>query len=184
MSNKHLLVASLLTFGLVAGPAPVLAQSTATRAQPGTPPPASAETATQSFVNNAAISDMYEIQAGKIAESKGQSKAVRALGARMVKAHTQTTAKLKATLNSAKIAVHPPGALDTAHQKLLDDLNGANGADFDKMYLSQQATAHQDALTLMQTYASTGDNPALKKLATGTMPVIRQHIEMIDKLKP
>ena len=160
-----------------------LAQSTATRAQPGTPPPASAATDTQSFVNNAAMGDMYEVQAGKLAQSKGHSKGVRSFGARMVKAHTQTSEKLKATLASAKISVTPPRALDAAHQKMIDELNGASGADFDKMYLSQQATAHQDALTLMQTYASTGDNAALKKLATATMPIIRQHIQMIDKLK-
>src|SRR4051812_29873897 len=50
---------------------------------------------TKGFVTAAATSDMYEVEAGKIAQERGQSAGVKDFGAQMVKAHTGTTEKLK-----------------------------------------------------------------------------------------
>ena len=47
------------------------------------------------FVQTAAMSDMYEVEAGKIAGQKGQSDAVKQFGQNMVKAHSQTSEELK-----------------------------------------------------------------------------------------
>ena len=75
-----------------------------------------------------------------------------------------------------------PAQLDQKHQAMLEKLKTA-GAGFDREYISQQQTAHQEALALMQGYAASGDNPKLKALAAQTVPVIRDHLTMIDQLK-
>ena len=49
---------------------------------------------TPSFVQTAAMSDMYEIAAGKLAAEKGQSDAVKQFGQQMVDAHNKTTEEL------------------------------------------------------------------------------------------
>ena len=50
---------------------------------------------TPGFVQNAATSDMYEIEAGKIAIQKAQSDTVKTFGQMMVDAHSKTTEELK-----------------------------------------------------------------------------------------
>src|SRR5215471_14502615 len=46
-------------------------------------------TTTKGFVDAAAVSDMYEVEAGKIAQERGQSAGVKDFGAKMVAAHTE-----------------------------------------------------------------------------------------------
>ena len=50
---------------------------------------------TTDFVQKAAMSDMYEVEAGKIASQKGQSAPVKGFGQMMVDAHSKTTEELQ-----------------------------------------------------------------------------------------
>ena len=136
----------------------------------------------EAFVTGAAISDMFEIEAGKIAADKAKSPEVKAFAAMMVKDHTATTAKLKATLASAKVQVTPPTDLDDRRRGMIENLRAASAADFDKVYLDQQTAAHQEALALMKSYADDGENAPLKKLAADTAPIVQKHYDEVQKL--
>src|SRR5689334_5697723 len=59
------------------------------------------------FATEAAISDMYEVEAGKIAAQRSQDAEVKSFADQMVRAHTQTTKQLKALLVSHKDVVPP-----------------------------------------------------------------------------
>ncbi len=137
---------------------------------------------TPDFVQKAAMSDMYEVEAGKIAVAKGQSDAVKQFGQHMVDAHGKTTEELKAIVQTEKLTVELPAALDSKHQTLIDDLNNAPAADFDKTYAKQQVDGHQQAVDLFKSYAKKGDNQALKAFAAKTLPAIEQHLEAAKKL--
>jgi putative membrane protein len=56
---------------------------------------------TPEFIRTATISDMYEVEAGKIAAEKGKSDAVKQFGQRMVEAHSQTTEEVKGIVQQA-----------------------------------------------------------------------------------
>ena len=137
---------------------------------------------TTDFVQKAAMSDMYEVEAGKIASQKGQTAPVKGFGEMMVDAHSKTTEELKGIVASEKIKVDLPEKLDAKHQKLIDDLNAASNADFDKTYAKQQVDGHQEAVNLFDSYANKGDNAALKAFAQKTLPVIQQHLDEAKKL--
>ena len=92
---------------------------------------------TPDFVQTAAMSDMYEIEAGKIAAQKGQSDAVKQFGQHMVEAHSQTTEELKGIVQQEKIKVDLPTKLDDKHHRMIDDLNAAHQEDFDKTCAKQ-----------------------------------------------
>ncbi|HEX8233037.1 MAG TPA: DUF4142 domain-containing protein [Caulobacteraceae bacterium] len=138
---------------------------------------------TDGFVTNAAISDMYEIEAGKLAQQKGQNAQVKAFGAMMVKDHTTMSTKMKAALSKAGANVTAPTKLDERRQGMIDNLKAANGADFDTAYLAQQEAAHNEALTLVRTYAENGDNAALKAHASEGAPKIQQHLDKVKQLQ-
>ena len=67
---------------------------------------------------------------------------------------------------------------------MLDQLKTtARGADFDKLYVEQQKTAHQKALDLLQGYSSGGDNEALKAFATKASGVVKTHLDHANSIK-
>src|SRR4051812_46093810 len=105
---------------------------------------------TKGFVNAAAISDMYEVEAGKIPPQRAQSPAVKDFANQMVQAHTETTEKLKAILAKNNINVTPPAHVDNRRQGMLDNLRGAKAEDFDHRYITQQVAAHKEANILMR----------------------------------
>ena len=136
---------------------------------------------TPDFVQKAAMSDMYEVQAGKLAADKGQSDVVKQFGQQMVDAHTKTTEELTGIVKSKNIK-HLPPKLDAKHQKLIDDLNSASAQAFDKTYANQQVDAHQEAVDLFKKYASSGDDADVKQFAEKTLPTIEHHLDEAKKL--
>jgi putative membrane protein len=135
------------------------------------------------FVDAAAVSDMYEVEAGTIAVERGHSKTVKDFGKKMVDAHTATTNQLKSILASNNINATPPAALDNRRQGMIDDLKGAKAADFDHRYVEQQVAAHKEAETLMRGYSKDGDNAALKGFAADTLPKVADHLSMAEAME-
>lgn len=135
---------------------------------------------TDAFIANAAISDMYEIQAGQIAQQKGRSQAVKDLGKQMVTDHTALSNAMKPLIIAAGKTA--PTGLDERRKGLIDNLNAAGPADFDKVYLSQQEAAHNEAVTLMQGYADHGDDAGLKAGAAKALPKIKAHLSHVQGL--
>ena len=139
-------------------------------------------TTTKGFVNAAAISDMYEVEAGKIAAQRAQSAAVKDFANQMIQAHTGTTDQLKKTLASNNINVTPPAHVDSRRQGMLDNLRGAKAENFDDRYMDQQVAAHKEANILMRGYAKSGDNRAIKEFAATTDQAVKMHLSMAEKL--
>ncbi|WP_309643984.1 DUF4142 domain-containing protein [Phenylobacterium sp.] len=138
------------------------------------------QVSTEAFVTNAAISDLYEIQAGQIAQAKGQAAGVKAFGKMMVADHTALAAAMNPLVATA--GVTPPTGLDERRKGLIDNLNAAAPADFDKVYLAQQTAAHDEALALMRGYSENGDNAALKDAAAKAAPKIQAHLTHVSEL--
>jgi len=127
------------------------------------------------FVGGLAVSDMYELEAAKIAASRSTSADVKALAAMISTDHTASTAKLKALAPTAAPTVALPTALDERHKGLIDNLNAASPADFDKVWLTQQAAAHDEALTLLNGFADNTEAPTLAALAREITPKVTAH---------
>ena len=134
---------------------------------------------TNDFVQEAAISDMFEIESSKMASAKlaGPEKE---FADKMVADHKKTTAELTGEAKADNIPIPP--AMDSSHQKMLDKLNSLNGDDFRKQYFSDQVSAHKDAVSLFKRYSNGGDNLKLKNWATTTLPALQHHLDMAQGL--
>lgn len=137
----------------------------------------------QEFADKAAKSDAFEIAAAKLAKTNADSADVKAFAATMIEAHTGSTAKIKAAAAKATPEIKPDPTLTSDLQSKLDDLGKLKGADFDKAYVDGQISAHEDALSLMKTYADKGDTPSLKATAGDIAPVVQKHLDMAKALK-
>jgi putative membrane protein len=137
---------------------------------------------TPDFVQKASMSDLYEVQAGKLAAEKGQSDAVKQFGMQMVDAHTKTTEELTGIVKTKNIKVDLPTKLDAKHQKLIDDLKSTAVEGFDKTYAKQQVDGHQEAVNLFKKYAAKGDDADVKQFAEKTLSTIEHHLDEAKKL--
>ena len=135
------------------------------------------------YVPNAAMGDMYEIQAADIALERAGRADVKAL-AQMIKTdHTAASAALKTAAATAAPDVALPGELDQRRKGLLDNLRSAGVADFDKVYIDQQVAAHQEAVTLHRGFADNTDAPALAAHARTVLPKIEAHLQKAQEIQ-
>lgn len=136
---------------------------------------------TGAFVSNAVQSDMYEIQAAKMAEQRSKNPEVKAFAKMMVTDHTKLSNEMKPLITAA--GQTPPTELDQRRKGFLDNLKAAPDADFDKTYIDQQVSAHDEALTLMQGYAKDGSDAGLKAAAGKAVPIIQKHSDEAKKIQ-
>ena len=72
--------------------------------------------------------------------------------------------------------------MDQRRKGMIDNLKAASDADFDKVFLTQQVAAHEEALTLHRGYADNGDEAGLKGHAGKVVPKIQAHLDKAKQL--
>lgn len=141
------------------------------------------ETKADVFAMKAADSDMFEIEAAKLAGKRSTNPSVKKFAATMEKAHMATSEELKSAISASGVAITLPTMLSKDMQDKLDDLSKADAKDFDKDYADAMVDAHQAALNLLQRYAQDGDTTAIKSFAAATAPKVQEHLNMAEGLK-
>lgn len=136
-----------------------------------------APTTTQAmpFLMMAAESDIFEISSSQVAVMKSRNPRVRAFASMLIDHHTMTTNVALRQARAAGIAP-PPAILQADKRDMITQLLATAPADFDRVYLSQQVPAHEQALALHTTYARNGDTPQLRVAANGAVPFVTRHL--------
>jgi putative membrane protein len=143
--------------------------------------PVAAPTDAVGYLARAGAGDMFEIESSKVLLEKSKNSKVRDFAQMMVKAHEESTAKVKAAAGQAKLSVAPP-MLASDQQAMLDEIKAASADTIDAVYVRNQKAAHDAALALHEGYARSGDTPALKKAAGEIAPVVKAHIAHLANL--
>jgi putative membrane protein len=134
---------------------------------------------TRDFVQEAAISDKFEIASSNLAQNN-LTGADKDFATQMISDHTKTSDQLSSVVKSENIPI--PTDLDSSHKSLLDKLSSLKGGDFRKQYFDDQVSAHKDAVSLFQRYGKGGDNQTLKSWASTTLPTLQHHLDMAQEL--
>ena len=123
-------------------------------------------------------SDVKEVQAGKIAQKNGQSKAVRDYGAMLVKDHTAADQKVSELATKENIdlraATPAPGANDMGTM--------ASGPDFDKKFAQEMLDDHRKDLAAVSGARDRTNDPQLKKLLGDMIPTLEKHEAAAQKI--
>lgn len=181
--NKHsasVLCTLIATMGLAA--VPVFANGQTGQTGQAGADASNASLAASEFVHKASAMGNAEIKTSQMALSKSSSQAVKAFAQQMITDHTQVNQKLMALAQQkgwkSDVATQP----DAKDMALGMKLKMQSGASFDKAYASRQVTAHQETIALFQQEAQSGQDPALKQLATQALPKLEQHLRMAQEL--
>lgn len=135
------------------------------------------------FLAQATSGDQFEIQSSQLALTASQNGGVRNFANRMISDHTRLSQAMGAAAAAARLQPPAPTLLP-AQQAMLDQLRSAGtGYSFDQAYQQAQITAHQNALTLFQNYATSGDLPPIRTAAGQAVPTIQSHLAMAQALQ-
>ena len=134
----------------------------------------------EAFFKKAAEAGMAEVQAGKMAQEKGTSQAVKDFGAMMVKDHSAANAKL-AEIATAKNIELPkgPGMMNKAMEK---KTGMKSGESFDNDYIKGQIKAHEDTIELLQKEIGAGKDQDAQAFAKTTLPKVKAHLAKINQI--
>lgn len=172
--------------GVTPGLAPSGANSAAaTSPKPVTEPtmPAAAQPLTaQRYAETAAINNLFEIEASKLALTKSNNKDVKTYARHMIQDHEEAEAKLEGVVQEKRVGVTLPNAMDQAHQDLVTQLQDLDGDAFDKAYVKMLLQGHRDAVKLHQSYADNGETVELKTFAVTVVPMVEKHLERIEAI--
>lgn len=136
------------------------------------------------FIADAYYDGMKEIEAGKLAKQKAQSKEAKELADMMVADHTAMGEKLKALARSKNISLKD--SLSSEDMDAIRD-NKKTGRDFDRWYTAEMVDDHEDAVSDFEKQSKDAKDPEIKALATEALPKLQHHLEMAkaarDKVK-
>jgi putative membrane protein len=132
-----------------------------------------------SYVEKAAIGDMFEIESSKLALERAQVAGVKAFAQQIIDAHTATSEELKLLATSAGLT--SPAALDDQRRGTLEDLQKASDEDFDDRYTDQQSGAQRCSFSA-QGLCRRWRRGRIKAFAAATWPRVQQHLEHVKAL--
>jgi len=141
--------------------------------------PAAAQTAAQhvalasdsTFLQTVGSFGLLQVKLGKLAQQKGSSDVVRDFGKRMATEYAQTNEQLAA---GAKQAAYPKPVLLRQHQQVFDRFNSMGKSSFDKSYMAEMVSEHDEAARLVEQEAKAGRIASLKQLAAGMLSDVQQ----------
>jgi putative membrane protein len=139
------------------------------------------KTSAANFVNNIVMRDMFDVQAARLAEHKGDQSDMR-FAQREVSNHTKMTEDLKSMVDSRKVNATIPTNLASEYQQRIDHLQQLSGKQFDEAYGNEMLRNHENLNALLDRYARNGDNTELKLWAAKTDPEVKQQLSKAEKL--
>jgi putative membrane protein len=139
-------------------------------------------TDTADYIRNAAIGDMFEVAAAKIAIDKSQDFDVQRFAHMALSDCAANGAALAETLSQNTFQMTLPDSLDDTHVLLVKQLQSTAGIDFDAAYMQAQVIAQKSALRLNASYARTGRDKSLRAYAAETLPQIRMRLTLAEQI--
>jgi putative membrane protein len=127
----------------------------------------------RAFLRAAHQTNLAEIAGGRIAERRGRTPEVRALGARFIRDHTAMDADL--TRIAGDLGVRLPQRPNEAQRKRAAQYESFEAERFDILYVLTQLVGHQAAMADGDREIKEGRNPQVRRLAVDAAPVVASH---------
>jgi putative membrane protein len=134
------------------------------------------------FVSQTSLGTPFQIDSGRLAETKGTTQGIRDYAQLMVSSHITVNDALTAILKR-KAPTPPPTLLKAAYSTIVSTLQHENGQTFDAEYVNGQVGYQRANAALYQYELANGTDPDLKAFAQQTLAKIQDHLERALKLQ-
>jgi putative membrane protein len=134
------------------------------------------------FVTQTSLGTPFQVDAGRLAETKGTTQAIRSYAKLMVSSHITVNNALLAILKN-KQAAPPPTLLKAAYSTMVSTLQHEGGQTLDADYVRGQVNYQHANAALYQYEIANGTDSDLKAFARDTLPKIQDHLARALKLQ-
>jgi putative membrane protein len=160
----------------------VVAQAQTSADKPGAAAPNDAQIAAIVVAANQA-----DIDAAKVAKTRGSDKAVKEFAATMIRDHESVNKQAKDLVKKLKVTPQPSETSRSLQQGDRDNLAALKklkGAAFDKAYVDHEVAYHQQVLdAINSTLLPNAKNAELKALIEKVTPAFQAHLEHAKQLQ-
>ena len=132
------------------------------------------------FFKHAAEGGISEVDAGRLAQDKGNSQQIKDFGAMMVKDHSAANEKLQSIAAAKDVSLPTSASVGQIATKA--KLEVLSGDTFDKSYVKGQVKAHRETIALFRKEISSGQDAEARAFATATLPTVRAHLKAITAI--
>lgn len=130
------------------------------------------------FLQFAQAGNSFEVAAGQKALLKSEDAQVKSLAQHIVDDHIKSNIQLNNLAQRKGLAT---AAMMTSSQiDKLSQLDTLSGLEFDRQYLLQQDSAHQDTISIFESAAINANDKDIRDFASVTLPTLRDHLNMVQ----
>ena len=131
--------------------------------------------------------NQVDIDAGKLAKSKGQSKEVQEFAQRMITDHSGVNKSAQELVQKLHVTPEPnptSESLQKGGDQNLATLKGLSGSAFDKAYVDHEVAYHEAVLQAMdKTLIPSAQNAELKALLVKVRPAFVAHLDHAQQIQ-
>jgi putative membrane protein len=133
------------------------------------------------FIQHAAGSGMFEVEAAQLAAGKATDPNVKSLAGMLVDQHTAANNELTRLANAKGVEL--PAAPPHGKRKEVEKLGRKSGDDFDRSFVRDVGIkAHEQDIRMFEGESKHAKDADLKAFVDKTLPVLRQHLAAARKL--
>jgi putative membrane protein len=143
--------------------------------------PATLDAVDYNFVGQANLGAPFQVDSGRLAETKSGSTSIRDYAHLMVTSHIPVAAALSKILQQKNVT--PSNTLlHGAYDAMISTLQADSGAAFDRDYVNGQVEYQKGNAALFRQEIENGSDPELKQFARQTLPKIEDHLQRALRL--
>jgi len=137
--------------------------------------------ADRKFMQSAAEDGMFEVEVAQLASSKASSPDVKNFATTMVNDHTNANNELVQLANSKKVEL--PAAPPRSKRNDIEKMGKLTGAEFDQRFVREVGIKdHQKDIKDFENASKKVKDPELKAWVDKTLPKLREHLALAQKL--
>ncbi|WP_107374251.1 DUF4142 domain-containing protein [Streptomyces abyssalis] len=130
------------------------------------------------FIRKVRDAGLWEVPAGKAAQERGTRKSVRIAGDHLVDGHTELDRRAIEAGRTLKVKL--PNEPASASQKSLEDINSAQGDEFDQVLVDRLRRAHGVVFGLVGLVRDQTRNSMVRSLATRANAIVLDHLTVLE----
>jgi putative membrane protein len=179
---KGLLLTTAAILGLSAVPFLLATSASIAQTPAASAPRVALGPADTYFVTQTSLGTPFQVDSGRLAQTKGTTQAIRRYAQLMVSSHITVNHALLAILKN-KAQVPPPTLLRASYSTMVSTLQHESGKTFDTDYIRGQVSYQRVNATIYQYEIANGTDPDLRTFAQETLPKIQDHLTRALKLE-
>ncbi|MCZ7435427.1 DUF4142 domain-containing protein [Micromonospora sp. WMMC241] len=134
--------------------------------------------ADMTLLNGVRLAGLWEMPAGTMAAEKGQSPRVREVGAEIARQHGVLDQLVVEAAN--KLGAVLPTDPTTQQKGWLTEMQNANGAQFDQIFVTRLRVAHGNIFPVIGAVRASTKDPVVRKLAEDANKFVNDHMTMLE----